>query len=841
MRYLHIRPYRPFLPVLALLTALLPTLFLPATSSARQADPLPTIAGFTEDMTHIDGFLDVYLDMQGGNVFLEVTRPGEDFLYVVSLPAGLGSNDIGLDRNQLGGERVVRFERFGPKALLRVPNLDYRALTENGSERRSVRDAFAGGVLEGFKVVAESDSRFLVDATDFFLRDAHGVVDRLRRSGQGTFQVDASRSAPYTDMIKGFPKNTEVEMLLTFTSDSPGGLVRSVASEPGSFSVRQRHSFIELPPPGYEPRLADPRAGFFGPSFADYSSDIGSDMRVRYIARHRLEKKNPGAERSEAVEPIVYYLDAGTPEPVRSALLEGASWWNEAFEAAGFVNAFQVRMLPDDADPMDVRYNMINWVHRSTRGWSYGSSVTDPRTGEIIKGHVLLGSLRVRQDYLIAEGLLAPYGENAPPPGTDPMLDMALARIRQLSAHEVGHTIGIMHNFAASTNNRASVMDYPAPLATLAPDGRIDLSQAYDTGIGEWDAFQVRYGYTQFPDSVSEAAALTDILREMQDAGYDFITDSDARPAGSAHPDAHLWDNLPDPVDALRRHMEVRETALARFGVANIRDGRPVALLEEVLVPLYLGHRYQVEAVSKLVGGVHYTYAVKGDDQPLPSPVTADRQMAALGALLDVLSPGQLALPPHLRTGIPPRPPGFGRHRELFDRDTGLTFDPYTPAASVSRLVFSLVLHPSRTARLAYQNDFDGSLPGLLDVLDTVTERVWAAPVPDNAYEAELQRLVQRDWTEHLLEAAGTNRRTNRADGTSAAARSQIVYHLRTLHGALQESMNEGSPETQAHRMDLFDMVDRWLFRPWQPDEAPSPDATIPPGSPIGSSVGSSG
>ena len=806
-------------------------------SSGDQEASLPTIGAFTEGMTHVDGFMDVYLDMKGGKVHLEVAREGEDFLYVVSLPAGLGSNDIGLDRNQLGGERVVRFERFGPKALLRVPNLDYRAETDNEAERRSVADAFAGGVLEGFKVVAESEGRFLVDATDFFLRDAHGVVDRLRRSGQGTFRVDPSRSAPYADMIKGFPKNTEVEMLLTFTSDAPGGLVRSVASEPGSFSVRQRHSFIELPPPGYTPRLADPRAGFFGPSFADFASDIGSDMRVRYIARHRLEKKNPEAERSEAVEPIVYWLDAGTPEPVRSALLDGARWWNDAFEAAGFINAFQVRVLPDDADPMDVRYNMINWVHRSTRGWSYGSSVTDPRTGEIIKGHVLLGSLRVRQDYLIAEGLLAPYGENSPPPGTDPMLDMALARIRQLSAHEVGHTIGIQHNFAASPNGRASVMDYPAPLATLTADGQVDLSQAYDTGIGEWDTFVVRYGYTQFPDSIQghaarEAEALSAILKEMRTAGYDFITDADARPTGSAHPDAHLWDNLADPVNALETQMAVREAALSRFGAANIRDGRPVALLEETLVLLYLGHRYQVEAVSKLLGGVHYTYAVKGDGQPLPSPVAAQRQQAALGALLDVLSPGQLALPPHLRTGIPPRPPGFGRHRELFGRDTGLTFDPYTPAASVSRLVFSLLLDPARTARLAYQDDFDTSLPSLLDVLETVTEAVWGAPVPNGAYEAELQRLVQRDWTEHLLRAAGSG--ASRSASGSPAARSLILYHLRTLHGALQENMNEGSPETQAHRMDLFDLVDRYLFRPWQPTELPTPDVVIPPGSPIG-------
>jgi len=793
-------------------------------TAGASAQDLPSIAEKTDGMTRVDGFVPVYLDARTGTVWLEVERWNEDFLYVVSLPVGLGSNDIGLDRNQLGGERLVRFERFGPKVMLVVPNLRYRARTDNAAERKSVEEAFASGILHGFTVAAETDGRVLVDATSFVLRDAHGVTDRLQGAREGSFKLDTSRSAPYTDMIKGFPKNTEIEALLTFTSDNPGREVRSVASEPGSFTVRQRHSFVELPGAGYTPRLADPRSGYYGTTFADYSAPIGEDMRVRYISRHRLEKKDPAAERSEAVEPIVYYLDPGTPEPVRSALLDGARWWNEAFEAAGFINAFQVRVLPDSADAMDVRYNMINWVHRSTRGWSYGSSVTDPRTGEIIKGHVLLGSLRVRQDYLIAEGLLAPYADGIP--DEDAMLDISLARIRQLSAHEIGHTLGIMHNYAASGNDRASVMDYPAPLATLTPDGRIDLSSAYDTGIGEWDMYAIRYGYTEFSDPSQEAAGLEAILKEMRVNGYEFITDADARPAGSAHANAHLWDNGTDIVDMLSTHMDVRKQALNSFGVASIRPGRPLATLEEALVPLYLGHRYQVEAVSKLIGGSTYTYTVKGDGQALPVPVSAAEQLRAIDALLHTVTPQALAIPKHLRQNIPPRPPGFGQTRELFDGETGLIFDPYLPGAIVSQLVFGLVLDPARTTRLTYQKDMDRGLPDLSEVLVRMTSTIWDRDVPADAYDAEMQRTVQRVWIDALLDAA------SRSD-YPAAARSRIVFHLRELHDLIQGIMEDGDHETRGHRMDQFDTIDRWLFRPYQPTEK-KPEITTPPGSPIG-------
>ena len=540
---------------------------------------LPSIASKTAGLVAMDGFVPLYWDEAEGKLWLEVPALDTELLYVHSLAAGIGSNDIGLDRNQLGSTRVVRFERVGRKIFLVEPNQEYRALSDNAAEVASVEDAFARSILWGFTAVAETDGRVLVDATDFVLRDVHGVADQLRQGRQGTYRLDRSRSAVHLPRTRAFPRNSEIEVILTFEGEPTGGFIRSVTPTASAVTVRQRHSFVASPPPGYEPREADPRAGFFGVTFQDYAAPLGEPMTRRWIARHRLEKRDPSAAMSEPVEPIVYYLDPGVPEPVRSALLEGARWWNQAFEAAGYRNAFRVEVLPDTADPLDVRYNVINWVHRSTRGWSYGSSVTDPRTGEILKGHVLLGSLRVRQDYLIAEGLLSPYetGREVPPE----LEAMALARIRQLSAHEVGHTLGISHNYIASTADRASVMDYPHPVARLTADGRIDLSDAYAEGIGEWDKMAVRYGYADFPAGTDEDAALEAILDEAESRGLRFLSDQDARPTGSAHPEAHLWDNGTDAAAELRRMMAVRRAALDRFGERAIRADRPLATLEE--------------------------------------------------------------------------------------------------------------------------------------------------------------------------------------------------------------------------------------------------------------------
>ncbi|PEN13120.1 hypothetical protein CRI94_10750 [Longibacter salinarum] len=798
---------------------------------SEEPDPLPTIAEATDGMEQRDGFVPIYWDARRGKVWLEISRFDEDLLYVSYLAAGLGSNPVGLDRGQLSGERVVRFERVGPKVMLVQPNLNYRAPSDNPAEQEAVEEAFASSVVYGFEVAAEDDDgRVLVDATDFILRDVHGIVRTLKRADQGTYTLDKSRSAPYLPSTKSFPQNTELEARLTFTTDEqPGGYVRGTAADPYAVTLRIRHSLVALTDrEAYSPRRSDPRAGFYAQTYRDYAVPIGEEIPQRLIARHRLVcASDPDAEgMCEPEEPIVYYLDRGTPEPVRSALLDGARWWNEAFEEAGFRDAFRVEMLPDEADPMDVRYNVIQWVHRRTRGWSYGASVWDPRTGEILKGHVTLGSLRVRQDYLLAEGLLAPYvGPNANGfDENDPMLDMSLARIRQLSAHEIGHTIGLRHNFAASTNERASVMDYPAPLAAVQGDS-ISLANAYDVGIGEWDIHAIRYGYGRPGEGQSEAEFLEAAIQARQDAGLRYITDADARPAGAAHPYANLWDNGSNMIASLEREMDVRRVAMQRFGGETIRKGQPLAVLEEVLVPLYLRHRYQVQATTKLIGGVTYTYAVRGDDNAtLPTPVPSGRQMDALGALLATLSPEALRLPETALDVLPPRPPGYPSNRELFPGRTGLTLDAYAPAEVAASMVLSGIIHPERAERLMQQKGTDDDQLGLQEVLRTVSGRVWRETDGDDM-DADLKRTVQRVWVDVLIETA-----TNAS--TSPSVKATLEQHLRRVRQQARDV--RGDDREKAHRARIRSVIDRYLDRDYARADDDVSRLETPPGSPIG-------
>jgi Met-zincin/Domain of unknown function (DUF5117) len=792
--------------------------------SAQQA--LPSIADKTKDMQKIDGFLPLYWDDASGKLWLEIPHLHQEMIYLVSLPAGLGSNDIGLDRSQLGGERIVFFERVGPKVLLVQPNYEFRATSDDADERRDVEESFARSVLWGFTVAAESQGRVLVDATDFAVRDAHGVIEALKRARQGDFKLDASRSAVYLPRTKAFPRNSEIEVSLTFTSENPGRWVRDVAPTPQAVTLRERHSFVALPDTGYEPRPSDPRAGFFDIEYQDYAAPLGRSLTRRFIARHRLRKKDPNAALSDPVQPIVYYLDRGVPEPMRSALLEGTRWWNQAFEAAGYRNAFRVELLPEGADPMDVRYNVIEWVHRATRGWSYGSAVTDPRTGEIIKGHVLLGSLRVRQDYLIAEGLLDPY-----PTGTETATAaeaMALARLRQLAAHEVGHTLGLAHNYIASAEGRASVMDYPHPLVKLGAHGTIDLSDAYATGIGAWDKVAIAYGYQDFPAGSNVPMALDTILANARGRGITFLTDEDARPTGSAHPQTHLWDNGPDAAAELERMLTVRRAALDRFGEAAIRRGMPLATLEEALVPLYLHHRYQVEAAAKVVGGEYYTYALRGDGQEPLHPVPAAEQQHALTALLATLDPATLALPRSILAEIPPRPYTYPAHRELFDRYTGITFDAISPAVTAADMTVALLLQPERAARLVEQHALDPSLPDLSSVIDRLVATTFDRP-PADAYQAEIARAVQRVVVEGLLDLA--------VNAQMPQARAIATLELEGIRQRARQAGNQGDAAQRAHFGLLAADLQRFLERDYDPTKRPVP-LTEPPGSPIGNGEG---
>lgn len=714
----------------------------------QTTEKIPTISEKTQAMQKWPGYFPLYWDEKNGRLYLEIDKWDQECLYVNSLPAGIGSNDIGLDRGQLGETRIVKFQKTGPKILLIQPNYGYRALTNDSNERRAVEESFAQSVLWGFIAVAEENGKVLVDATDFYLRDARNVSVILKQTKQGNYRLDASRSALYLPRTKNFPQNTEVESTLTFLGEDPGEFIISVVPTPDILTVRQHHSFIQLPDEGYKPRIWDPRSGFNVTSFMDYASPIGEPVRKRWVERHRLVKKDPAAAISEPVRPIIYYVDRGTPEPIRSALMEGAQWWNAAFEAAGFKNAFQVKLMPEGADPMDIRYNLIQWVHRSTRGWSYGYGVTDPRTGEIIKGHVSLGSLRVRQDYLIAEGLLAPYEKGKAVPST--MKEMALARLRQLSAHEVGHTLGLAHNYIASTRNRASVMDYPHPVVQIKEDGTLDLSDAYATGVGEWDKVAITFGYSQFPEGADEKAALEKILQNGISKGIIFISDEAARPPGSAHPEAHLWDNGKNAVDELKHVMQVRSKALSRFSEQNIQVGAPLATIEDVLVPIYLYHRYQTQAAAKVLGGLSYAYAVREDGQMITEIVRPEEQRRALQALLATIDPEALALPENLLRIIPPRPDAYQNSRELFQGHTGLTFDSIAPAETSSDLTIGMILHPQRAARLVEHHAHDKSLPGLTEVISKLIAATWKAP-DRNGYLSEIKHAVDSVVLFHLM------------------------------------------------------------------------------------------
>ncbi|AFV00130.1 zinc-dependent metalloprotease [Simiduia agarivorans] len=661
------------------------------------------IRSFTQGMQHQAGLLPLDYAPDTGKLYLTIPLDQQEYIYYFSLPQGLGSNDVGLDRGQLMGlnTKLVRFDDAGDKVLLRQRNTHYRAETENQLEQRSVSEAFADAVLWGFPVVARESDRVLVDATGFATRDSHGVSRRLQQTKQGDYSLDASRSAIYPARTKAFPRNTEIEATVTFTGDNPGEFVRQVAADPHAISLRMHHSFVALPDSDFSPRAFHPQSGFWAFDFKDYGVAIEQDMTRRYIPRHRLQKKDPGAALSEAVEPIIYYLDPGTPEPVRTALLEGGRWWNQAFEAAGYKDAFQIRVLPADADPLDVRYNVIQWVHRATRGWSYGYGLTDPRTGEIIKGHVTLGSLRVRQDYLIAQGMTSPFNDDNA--DTAPLSAMALARIRQLSAHEIGHTLGIAHNFAASPKDRASVMDYPHPLLALE-NNQVSLTHAYAEGIGEWDKRVIQYGYGDFADDRARLA----FIDQSRALGFDFISDPDSRAASDFHATASLWDNGADAAVALSDVMALRAHALANFGAQSLASGRAYSDLEEILVPVYYFHRYQAEAAGKWLGGYHYNYGVKGQAGELQfTPVAAADQSRALNQLLATLSPAFLQLPDQVIKHIPPKAYGHEKTRESTQGFTGALLDPVSMAEASVRHTYAILLAPERLARLEWQATHD--------------------------------------------------------------------------------------------------------------------------------------
>ena len=789
-------------------------LFVVSTSSALAA--LPSIGEFTSDMTKKDGLIPVYYDDESDKVYLAVPTSDAEYLFQSSLPYGVGSNDIGLDRGQLGDTRLVSFEKFGNKVLLKQHNTKYRATHGSAAEKQSIDEAFADSVIAGFTLVAKSDNTSLIDYTPFLLSDIHGIGNRMARTNQGSFSVDKMRSGVYLPKTKGFEKNTELEALVTFAGKKPGEYVQQVTPDPESLTVHLHHSFVALPDDNYTPREYHPYSGYWKFSYFDYSTPISEPTEQRFITRHRLHKKTPHAAKSEAVEPIVYYLDPGIPEPVMTALKEGASWWNQAYEAAGYKDAFQVKVLPEGADPMDVRYNVINWVHRATRGWSYGSSVVDPRTGEIIKGHVTLGSLRVRQDYLIALGLTSPFKEGNT--DTTAQQEMALDRIRQLSAHEVGHTLGIAHNFAASENNRASVMDYPHPKISIK-NGKISLEGAYDKGIGAWDIHAVAYGYQDFASDVEEAEALAKIIVKGRNEGLSFKSDPDTRSSRHASANGHMWENESNPLDAFDEISKVREQALANLGLDTLSPNSSLSSLENALVPIYLLHRYQLEAVAKQVGGLVYEYERKGDytqaqGQQFVAPAVQQR---AMQQLLTATTADYLTIPESVLALIPPTAYGDDITREHFKGKMGLMLDPVSAAASASNFAFELLLHPERLNRLEWQTRSTKDRRKKVGV-SMLVKQILSVHWYKNKSQSPLAKRLQLVALNAVMKAV-----TN--DKLAPEVRLEAELALLEFSEWLDDEADNNQYEILKEQFDTY-----WASKTWPSTFEVEP---LPPGSPI--------
>jgi hypothetical protein len=813
---------------------------------------------FIKEKTLQQGYFSFYHDEEEGKVYLQIEKFDQTFLFQSSLPHGIGSNDIGLDRGQLGDTRLVKFERVGNKVFLRQLNPYYRADSNNPLEQQAIDEAFASSIIWGFKVAASTKNKsnkptkVLIDYTPFLLSDIHNISESLKKKKQGNFKIDSTRSGLYAKRTKAFPNNTELEATVTYKGSGAGDYLKSVTPDASSITVNLHHSLIKLPDDKYQTRQFHPYSGYWAIDYADYASAIDEPLIKRLIPRHRLTKKDPEAQSSKAVEPIIYYLDAGVPEPVRTALIDGAMWWQQAFAQIGYEDAFQVKMLPEDADPMDVRYNVIQWVHRATRGWSYGSSVIDPRTGEIIKGHVTLGSLRVRQDYLIALGLTSPFVENdtGKPTDTSTMKAMALARIRQLSAHEVGHTLGIAHNFAASVNDRASVMDYPHPFITLDAQGEIDLSQAYKENIGLWDKYVIAYGYGDYQknEALNEEEQLIELVSKTQEQGLLYVSDPDARPRSGAHNTGHLWDNGSNAAQELLRVMTVRAKALENFGLHSIAPNTPLSELEKALVPIYNFHRYQVEATAKLIAGVDYAYDVKisnsvstnltvknNEESGGVEAVSGAMQQQALSALLSTLDPDFLTLSTDIIRLIPPKAYGYYRDRESFASQTGLTFDAVSAAQASAKHTLLFMLNSERLARLQQQamqyqeTNKRGKQVNTIFTVQQLIQQVVDGTIkqqPESGMKLLVQQRVNQQVVEQLLAL------WHHPDLVTEV-RSEVFNSLVNLTEWLDDNNDSRRYTALSTQFELLEQEIEFSLKNYK-QSTPVSKISMPPGSPIG-------
>ncbi len=789
-----------------------------AATNSPQQQPPPGIAGKTRGMEKRDGLIPLYLDDKSGKIYFEIPRDSTRVLFFQQLSTGLGSNPIGLDRGGGGASDVARFDRNGDRVLVVLENWNYRSsLANNAALSQGVAESFPPSTVASLPLLAEENGRLLVDATDFVFRDWQDVGQVLARSQEGSYAFAKDRSSIYKPYTRAFPDNSEIDVMSTYVVNGrPGGTVSQIVPDGRAFTLRQHLTFVRLPDDNYRPRKLDPRVSFFGIQFKDYAQPVQGMLEQRWINRFRLERTNPRDASSPIKNPIVYYVDRGIPEPMRSASVEGAKFWETAFDRAGLKGGFVVRDLPEGADPMDVRYNMVLWINRNERGWSFGGSTSDPRTGENLKGIAHMDSHRNRTAYNIYAALM---GADPSPADTH----YVLGRVRQVTAHEIGHTLGMAHNYIASTDERSSVMDYPAPRIRLDARGEIDLSNAYAVGPGDFDVFAVHWGYGIFPPE-SEADSLAAIVKDGLQRKLLFMSDADARPDFASDPRNNLWDDAENANAFLKHQMDVRRVALKRFGLRNIRAGEPVGTLQERFVPVYMFHRWGINSAVKAIGGLEYSYAVKGDGQQATRPVSAATQREALGMLLQSISPAELAIPDSVVTLLAPRPFGWSGSVELFESRVRPGFDELETARSLAQYVVDGILQRDRAARLvqlAWRQPNALTLGETIAALRRATTDARATSRRDSA----LVRVTSRALVDRLLMLAADN-------NASPDARAIAEQSLREIAAGARARQASGPTEARAHQASLVTDIARWFER----GELPKTTLALrpPPGDPFG-------